>query len=72
MEAVEERPALAAESASPAVPILELNFPVPSDSGHGLPVEALDRVWAAIAAQESPPIDKTRCSNRFNGSVTRT
>jgi len=48
--AVGERPILADGSALLVVPALELDAQNPGDSGHGLPVEALDRVWAAVGA----------------------
>jgi site-specific recombinase XerD len=54
VEAVGEHRALADAPAPPIVPALEPDLQTPGDSSHGLPIEALDRVWAAVEASTSP------------------
>ena len=60
MEAVGERPALAATPSPLAVPVPEPAAPTVGDPGHGLPVDAVDldaetvrRVWAAVEGSTS-------------------
>jgi len=53
VEAVGEQRVLGDASGLHVVPTLEPDLQTPGDSGHGLPIEALDRVWAAVDASTS-------------------
>ena len=53
MEAVGERPALTAAPALLALLLAQPAVTAPAAPGHSLPVEALDRVWAAVDASTS-------------------
>jgi len=60
METVGERPALAGTTSTPALPALETSIHALGDPGHGLPVgapglpvDAVDRVWAAVEGSTS-------------------
>ncbi len=69
MEAVGEQRALAHASALLVVPALEPDLQTPGDSGHGLPIEALDRVWAAVDASTAAATKAAYRSDwaRFDG-----
>ncbi len=53
VEPVGERPALTSAPTRLAITSGRPVVPAPGDPGHGLPVEALDRVWAAVDASTS-------------------
>jgi len=53
VEAVGERPTLTAMPTQLAITSGRPAVAAPGDPGHGLPVEALDRVWAAVDASTS-------------------
>jgi len=81
MEAVGERPAPVDTSTRPAVPVLKSRAAAVGDTGHGLPVdavdlpvEALDRVWAAVAAYLTGAAEERKVDGRpafGSASLTR-
>jgi integrase len=54
VEAAGEQPSVVALSPGAAAPALERGPTAAGDRGHDLPIEALDRVWAAVDASTSP------------------